>query len=373
MACLRGDDARAVAIPPVQLLDEAGAIALVASTVAGLEEAPDDEGFFGQVRGLELLGLLDAGLIDSETDLVDVGIESILAFYLVPTKEIVIIDRGEPLNNVDAVGVLGHEFVHALQDGEHDLLSFGDELNITSDASLAVSSVVEGEATLYQLLMMSAYAGVAPHRINYDALFDFVIDNADESAVVAGSPLVTASSIFPYTYGAQYMSESWRRGGDAALDALYSNPPTSTHEIMFGVNATSPVPIESPGAMPAPIDGYTFVADDVAGAWVIYGLLAVQGLAEPGAALRELISGWRGDRFWLYERQDAGGEVAALWTVRFDDESHAAAFADMMRRFQPPQGGTSRVVQEGPTSHLIVAERPADLDAWSAQLEAMTL
>ena len=365
VGCLRGEDVKAAGPPPVSLLSEADAMALVLNQqVDEPSAAAPDPDFSAAVRGLELLGLVDPGLISNQSDVVDVTIQSVAAFYQPSTKAVVIIDRGEPLDDLDANGTLAHEFVHAWQDRRHDLASFDADSDADSDVALARSSVVEGEAMLYQLLLILAYRGANLKQANYSNLFQALVAQGEQLASTQGSPMVTASGIFPYTYGARYMGEHWLDGSHEELDQIFEQPPASTLEVMWEGSAAMPA-IEPLQLMPAPLAGYRFVVDDVAGAWVMFSrLLELSGTLRDAGTLRELSAHWRGDRFWVYQSEDAALDTAVVWWIDWADTLSAGQFAQAMDRFHP-EPAALRVEVQGTRTRVVVAERGGDLDAWA--------
>jgi hypothetical protein len=276
----------------------------------------------------------------------------------------VVIDRGDPVADLDADATLAHEFVHALQDRRHDLGSFGGDAEGSSDRALALTSVVEGEAMLYQLLLMLAYSGIDLKRANYAGLFQSLVAQGEQLASSAGSPMVTAAGIFPYTYGARYMGEHWLRGSSAALDRLYEQPPESSLQVMWEGSSSLPA-IAAFDVLPAPLDGYRFVADDVVGAWVLFSrMLDLAGGLYSASTLRALASQWRGDRFWVYQSEAGAAETAVVWWIDWSDAGSATHFAELFARFHPTPASI-QVDTLGQRSRVVVSERAGDLDAWA--------
>jgi hypothetical protein len=371
-ACMQGDGDPGAA-PPVRQLDEASAIALIqeASGAMGMTDgvdamsdtAFDEAAFRAEVRGLELIGLLDTGMIETPDDVIEANVEDVLAYYLVPTQEVVIIDRGEPVDDLDANGVLAHEFVHALQDRRHDLGSFGVEIELDTDGYLARSSLIEGEATLYQYMLYFAYSGNDVRNVNFGAFFAELTDFGMALTLEAGSPALTADSIFPYTFGARFAGQHWVAGGSAAVDALYATPPRSSWEVLVGDPATE---VARFAQAPASLDGYVEVSDDVAGAWVAVAMLAgLPGASDVASELTDLASRWRGDRLWIYDSPDAG--VATLWAIEWSSADAAERFAELGASFAPA-GATLRIDTAGSSTRITAAERVEDLEAWRARL-----
>jgi hypothetical protein len=376
VACVRGDSA-ARGPPPVRQLDEASAIALVADASAmgsmtdGVDAmsamALDARAFRAEVRGLELMGLLEPGLIRDASDVLNQAVSSTIAYYLPSTREVVIIDRGDPIDDLDANTVLAHEFVHAQQDTQHDLTSFGADLVFDSDGNLALSSLIEGEASLYQYLLQFAYRGTDLRQVNFSAFFANLTGLGLEVTLEVGSPALTAESIFPYTFGAAYAGRAWVAGGSGALDAFYQAPPRTSWEILGG-EANAARSVSTFDTAPAPLDGYTLVGQDVVGAWVSVAMLA--GLASgnlSGGELPDLASRWQGDRYWVYDTADEPGAIATLWAIDWADAESAARFSTLAASLAPP-GAVLRIDTAGASTRLVAVERPEDLDAWRARL-----
>lgn len=370
MACLRGEDVAAATPPPVSVMTEEEAAARVLQGVDTASSAEAAADFEAEVRGLEILGLLEPGLIGTSDDVLGVTIQAVAAYYKPSSKEVVIIDRGESLSDLSSNGTLAHEFVHALQDRRHDLGSFGADPSSSSDQSLAISSVVEGEATLYELLMTIAYAGRSLGSIDYAGAFEAMVGFGEELSMSMGSPILTAGSVFPYTYGARFMGEHWLAGRAPELNAMYAEPPGSSLEVMFAASPGSVPALEAFDALPAPLDHHRFVSDDVAGAWVAFSrLLELSGTMESAESLRSVATRWRGDRFWLYSSQDdALVTCAAIWWSSWADEAAAETFRDLLRSFRPA-GAVVDVEAVGTRTRLVVTERPEELADWIARAD----
>lgn len=369
MACLRGEDVASAGPPPVSVMNEEQALARVmeGEDSASSELAAAD--FRAEVRGLELLGLLEPGLLGASEDVLDITISTMAAYYKPSSKEVVIIDRGESLSDLSSNGTLAHELVHALQDRRHDLGSFGADPSLSSDQSLAMTAVVEGEATLYELLMTAAYRGLSLAQVNYGAAFESMVGFGDELTMTLGSPILSAGSVFPYTYGARFMGEHWLSGRASELDLMYSEPPASSLEVMLGeataAEAAAAGKMETFDVLPAPLDHHGFVVDDVAGAWVTFSrLLELSGSLQSAQRLRTVAERWRGDRFWLYRSQDDAPQTfAAIWWTSWADADAAEQASELLAGFVPP-GAVIDVEAVGARTRLVVTERPEELADW---------
>jgi hypothetical protein len=373
VACLRGEAADG-GPPPVRRLDEPSAIALVTQAAPGstMTDAPRmmvdpdlaEQVFRAQVRALELLGMLEPGQIQSGNDVVEASFEAVTAFYLEATREIVIIDRGEPVDDLDANLVLAHELVHVAQDARHDLGSVGAGLVLDSDAVLATSSLIEGEAGLYQYLLGFAYRGVDLGWIDYPAFFRGLARAGTEATLTAGSPALTADSIFPYTFGTRYAGALWLSGGSGALDDRYAAPPLTSWDVLALSEPGAARSIQVFEQAPAALDGYDFVADDVAGAWVTAAVLPGLGATNQATdALPAVASRWRGDRLWTYAVPGTAGSVAVLWAIEWADAESAALFASLAAALASGAAAL-HIDTQGASSRVVAAERAEDLEAW---------
>jgi hypothetical protein len=373
VVCLRGGG-EAAERPPVRQLDEASAIALLGEApesgamTEGLDAMSarmfDERAFRLEVRGLELIGLLAPALIEEPSDVIEETISDVLAYYRVSIGDVVIIDRGEPVDDLLANSVLAHEFVHVLQDRRHDLATFGGSED--SDGVLARDSVVEGEASLYQYLLLFAYEGVDLARLSFPAFFADIASFGLELTLEAGSPALTASSIFPYTYGTAYAGTHWLSGGSTALDALYQSPPRTSWEVLGGVpDAAHGAGFDTP---PAALDGYELVASDVVGAWVSVAMLAgLEAGSTSAAELPGLATRWLRDRYWVYATAEEPPAVAVAWAIDWTESAAAARFADLAASLAPA-GAVLRLDTTGASTRIVAVERRDDLEAWRSRL-----
>lgn len=372
MACLRDDSAMENELPPIARLDISQAIARMSDNDDSGPSMPEQE-LLNRVRGLELLGLTPPGEIDEDTDLGEARLSGVLAYYSPIDREVVLIDRGEPVDDMGSNSVLAHELVHALQDREHDLYAFGLDNFVSSDQELAAVSLVEGEASWFEIMMIAAYNGVYPDEINYEKLFSSMTESADRASNNSGSAFLSARGVFPYTYGAQYAIELWLEGGTEQIDDQYASPPQSTWEILYGSEAPT-AKISELNTMPAPLDNYTFLVDDVAGSWVLESLLPHLTGPEPADTDSFPFSArWRGDRFWIYHRAQDNA-IAALWTLQWQDEDSASQFEQRIPEIVEADAAFA-VWTQGTTTRVLVLNASAadDEEAWVELLTGLSV
>jgi hypothetical protein len=126
------------------------------------------------------------------------------------------------------------------------------------------------------------------------------------------------------------------------------------------------VPFATP---PEPLADHVRVSDDVAGAWVVFGLLAaLSSSSDAPASLEELATHWRGDRIWMY--QGSGANAAALWAIAWDDAASAERAGAHLARWALEAAFTD-VSVDGSTVRIAAVENGANLDGWVERLRAV--
>jgi hypothetical protein len=298
---------------------------------------------------LAALGLLEeqSGLLDQ---LIDFYASQVIAFYDPEPRQFFVV-RGAAVA-ADAEGealeqrlVLSHELMHALQDEELRLDRRMKDLRDDSDRLLALQCLLEGEATLVMV------------RI---ALKE--IPGADESAEEMMAPLLSAGALeragvpknipdyfvdqlfFPYVEGTEYVRRAVTRGGWAAVDRLWSNPPRSTAEILHPEAQVSPATgllPEKPETLAPP--GFRFLYSDSLGEWTVRFLLRRSLETESADAIA---AGWRGDRIAFFA---SGRSIAWIWRLRLASAEAAERFESAWKRSgnRRPDAASERLVRSG--------------------------
>jgi hypothetical protein len=259
----------------------------------------------------------------------------VAGFYDPHGKEMVLVEGGANVGvwnsaaqfmiqrDVTGEVVLAHELTHALQDQNFDLESSLDKVKDDDDRALALKSVAEGDATIAGF----AYALGRMDDSTADALADNLKKLPQALAVEApGTPEgLSAPLLFQYSEGVRFVAEAYRRGGWAGVDALYRNPPQSSHQIIHpALYFDSPVPqprIELAG-YDRIMRGWKKADDDT------YGELLIRVILERnlGKQSKEvaLASRWTADRMVIL--QD-GRAVSVIWMLTFSDAQTAGRFA----------------------------------------------
>jgi hypothetical protein len=146
-----------------------------------------------------------------------------------------------------------------------------------------------------------------------------------------------------YVDGQAVVRRVFETGGWASVNALYTEPPPSTHALLAPdfprAPGTPPRPPAAPSA-PAlpPADDWSLAANEVLGEQALRTILEEWA---PSARAFELAQGWQYDRLSLFER---GQERALLWEIS-TDVTRAEAAAEVLRaelRLPTPSAASGR-------------------------------
>src|SRR5208337_1492656 len=281
-----------------------------------------------------LTGLYPAGL-DLKAASLKLLKSQVAGFYDPHGKEMVLVEGGADLGiwnsatqfmiQRDVVGemLLAHELTHALQDQNFDLESSLDKAKDDDDRALALKSVAEGDATI-------AGFAYAVGRMD-DSTADTLANNLKSlpQALRAEAPDtpegLSAPLLFQYSDGVRFVAEAYRRGGWTAVDALYRNPPQSSHQILHpALYFDSPAPpahIELAG-YDGIMSGWKKADDDTYGELLLRVILE-RNLGKQSAELG-LASRWTADRMVILQDKR---DVNVIWMLAFSDGQTAGHFA----------------------------------------------
>jgi len=202
--------------------------------------------------------------------------------------------------------VLAHELTHILQ-GMYFSLQCGE----TTDASLACSALVEGDAGWTQHLYCTETGLCTPSPPTELYLED----------------LYVSLNLFPYIYGERFVRFLYRSGGWSLVNRAYEKPPVSTLMVMYPekyldyLYGGEGVPIE-PAISGEP--GGELVYSDTLGPYYILLVLAKRIGVEKAESI---IQYWIGDRVELYKAVDSSTKTWILvWNVTWSRADYAEYF-----------------------------------------------
>jgi len=213
--------------------------------------------------------------------------------------------------------VLAHEMVHALQGQYLPLDSILHDIR-SNDRLSAAQAVLEGQATLVSIRVLSPDVDVTQQQGFWDEYREQVSDQQESMPVFAHAPLLVRETLlFPYLDGAEFM-RWW--GTTALRDSLPlgNRMPASTEQILTPERFRQR---DQPVSLRFVSGGPRTYEDDL-------GELEIRVL---DAQLRGDVAvprdvtpiGWGGDLYGVYESPE---QAALVWYVVWDDSASAHRF-----------------------------------------------
>ena len=341
---------------PEPLLADGGVPDGGLSADAGVDGGPSSSRATPYLRGLELLGLAHIDEADDELpELVNVA-----AYYSGEERRVTLLDRGEPQDSVSAQTTLAHELVHSLQDQQLGLSDVRRSTGRSTDASLALGCLIEGEAVLYEELAWMLLNGW-PVDIDYwDRDLEWQIKFARDR--VPSSPSAYENLwLLRYGIGARFLLDAWLDGGNAAVRRLFDTPPTSSVYWMLGYAESQtriePLSLGLACTTPRAPSGFTPSHWDTLGAFSLYAILsrsADRSEPVPNSQAFQLARSWRQDHLQIFESE--ADEVAVSWRVRFSD---AEAAKEVARLLSASMRSDLKVVRHGDELEVYGTDRPS--------------
>ena len=241
-----------------------------------------------------------------------------------------IMGRDEGFKKDEAQSVIAHELTHALDDQHFDLDAMTDATKDDDDATLALSALMEGEATLTMMAVGQAdWAGsqiVATPAEGLGRVMRWIspfLPMTGGETARKSPPVMYESLIFPYLQGLVFCASLTNQGGWAALDRAYENPPISTEQILHpekyqGPKSDWPQAV-SLGEIKPPA-GFKQLGQSVIGELTTKLLLGRFGG-------RNASEGWDGDMLLVFQSEKAKSQFAGVWMTTWDTPRDAQEFA----------------------------------------------
>jgi hypothetical protein len=301
--------------------------------------------------GMKVLGLLPMDINLKET-MVKIYSEEIAAFYDTKTKTMHLIKEPEAQQNKPPTflerllgkkggfdkdenkTVIAHELTHALADQNFDIDKLQKAAKKNDDQDLALSALIEGEATLTMLgASMNDWNGTATRGIpaaQLDRLFSLLLPLmplAGGASLREAPVILSETMIFPYLRGLVFCAHLTNQGGWGALDEAYRKPPLSTEQVLHPekyLSRPDPPTVVGLGPLDAGCE-WTEAGRNVVGEMQLGVLLRRHG-GKAAAA------GWDGDQFAVFEGPQ--GRLGLVWLTTWDSDDDAREFTQGYARFQ---------------------------------------
>ncbi len=260
--------------------------------------------------------------------------QAVLGYYDNQEKQLYVrMDGTSTTLSPGAKETLAHEYVHSLQDQYYNLQTLRSKEG-DSDRSLAVTALIEGDATVSGLLYASQYMT----RREFDQSFQ---DNGEMGQPVPGrQPVYLEQSWqFPYTYGAHFVFSLGTLGDYRPVNAAFKNPPRSTEQIMHPQKYLSktpdePINVELPALTSTLGQGWKATETDTVGEFELSLMLKELYVEDPNAT-----AGWGGGKYTLYENgKDALIIMGTRWDTKRDLQEWEDALQQGFNLFSKNQG-----------------------------------
>lgn len=295
------------------------------------------------------------GLLPADQKLADVFVDllesQVAGLYDAVTNGLYVRSEEGQVGPVERV-FYAHEYDHALQDQAFDLEALFDGLDGRTDEALARQSLVEGDAYVLMTYWLQQH-------LTGPELSEVIAQSADPEALAALEripPIVQAQVLFSATQGTQWVLSQQLAGGWEAIDALYTDLPVSTEQILHAdkwAAREAPIAVTLPADLAAQMGaGWSVGLEDTMGEYQTSIWLGPDG--PDGAA------GWGGDRITVLDGPD--GAWAIAWHTAWDSEAEAAEFETAAEAVIGSAGGPGSVLPgEGGTTRWVVVGSDTDV------------
>jgi hypothetical protein len=335
--------------PDLRLLDPASLNAFLADSL--------ERDYLPSERESDQKELVLLGLIKSTDDLVQIELNllsaQVVGVYDPDQKSMfVLADQGGfgPSERI----TYAHEFNHALQDQHFDLDKIAPKHPDSNDRSLAVHSVIEGDAVLLQTLWAQA-------NVTQAELMDLARGSGGADNSLGRVPLIVRSELlFPYIEGFNFVRQVFRQGnGYAAVDDILRNPPESTAQILHPDkyrNQVHPVDVHLADVAATLGPEWRRVGSGVLGELDTRVLLEQWG-TEHAEAVR-IGSGWSGDRWQVVDKDGRSAIVVkSTWETPDAARDFFSDYARGLRtRFDAAQVEESSATRQALTTPVAATD-----------------
>jgi hypothetical protein len=307
-------------VTPV-LLDEKGVRDWMTKAT---ETGVDHKAIAAESRLLIHLGMLPAGSSLEKLEL-DLNSGQAIGFYDPTSKALYLLSTSGSVGAEEQL-TFSHEFTHALQDQNFGLDKLAIDTPDQGDRDLAHTALPEGDASL------SMYQWAQTNMSALDLLAVSISSGSGPQAEqLANAPAILREDLyFPYVDGLAFVQGVYDRGGWAAVDRLYANPPSSTSQILHPelyTKGLGPVTLTLSPAAAVPGAGWDMAIQDTLGELQLRVWLEGEHPTAAGKVAADAAAAmWAGDRIGLWEGAD--GTWAVVLRTQWRSAAGRTAFVD---------------------------------------------
>jgi len=222
---------------------------------------------------------------------------------------------------------------------QDQVYGFEEGLNYTDEACeddsercAAVLSLLEGDASLTEILWFEKHASLVDYRDLMDAYEDY------QSDVLDSAPgYISADLYFPYEQGLAFVQSLYDQGGYDAVDEAYQDLPLSTEQILHPERYPDDIPqqVTLPDLSSTMGKDWQLFDQNIMGEWFTYLILGkgfVEGNRLPEAEAKTAAEGWGGDAYAFY-MEEGSDQVAFILDTIWDTSMDADEFEDAFYQY----------------------------------------
>src|SRR5687768_6780498 len=303
------------------------------------EDYPQDEAKRDALE-LWLMRLSKDRSLDLHQLFIDLYTENIAGYYDSEEEKLFVLGDQKQLSP-QARETLAHEFVHSLQDQHFDLDKLLPEDSPDDDKSLAIRSLVEGDATLAGYMYAYRY-------FTKEEFEEMLAESSNNPSDVIDSvpTYIRNSLLFPYDAGATFVSKLIEEGGFDRVNKALGDPPSSTEQILHPdkymlTPRDEPLPVAIPPLTDTLGTGWTLTDSGTLGEFDFSEILRENGAGAPA----DSADGWGGGKYDLYEN---GNNAVLFIDSRWDTAGEADEFYNAMQEtFVTAQSEGEKLWSEG--------------------------
>jgi hypothetical protein len=227
--------------------------------------------------------------------------------------------------------IYAHEFTHALQDQHFDLEGLFTQTSDNADQSLALTALIEGDAT-YMMQAFTFYL-VSDNTSNIFALLNDSLSALGGSTMPLDTPPIFLAEVnFAYFEGMNFNSHIQQRAGWAGVNGVYENLPQSTEHILHPqkyIDGETPIAVSIADLQPIFGDDWQLAVTRTVGEFYLREYLK---LVLPIRTANTASSGWGGDSLMIYHHPETN-DIAWVMRIAWDTPADETEFITDYRTF----------------------------------------
>ena len=295
-----------------------------------------------------VLGVMEEG-IDLYDLLLGLYGEAVLGFYTAEEEKFFVVQEsarfGPPEQRTYA-----HEFVHGLQQQHFDIHAIRGSLEGNSDAGSAFTALVEGDASLGELLYSMENMSRSQRLASIPAPSSDLLD------VFRSAPhVVQRSLLFPYVEGQAFVESLFLRNRWVTVNRAYEVLPQSTEQILHPqkyFDMDNPQTVVPPDLFETLGEGWVELDKDNMGEFFLRTYL--EGDIGRGQAARAA-AGWGGDSYTFLI--GPAEQQLLVSSIVWDTPEDAEEFHDAFVVFTESRGGELEESPDGFASTTLMIRR----------------